>query len=336
MAYILGVDGGNSKTLAVLACDSGEVRGIGRSGNSNHQGVGVAAAMEQVRAAAEGAFAMAGVSPERVDAAFYALAGADLPEDFALLEPALLDLRLANRMALDNDSMAGLRAGTDNPNAVVLIWGAGTNAAARNAAGEQARLPALGRISGDWGGGADLAREAIWLVARAHDGRGRPTVLTDLILPALGAQDPDDMIRKLYFRQIDSPRIISLAPLVFRAAAMGDEVARELVLRAAEEITTTANALLRRLHLEREPADVVLAGSVFRAEGDLLLDTVRERLRESAPLARIVLPDVEPVLGAVFCGMDLLGIPTTDDTRARVREDYGRLSGAGVAEVGSR
>jgi N-acetylglucosamine kinase-like BadF-type ATPase len=140
---------------------------------------------------------------------------------------------LAPVVELDNDSMAALRASTDCPDAVVVVWGAGTNGAGRNKAGATIRLPALRSISGDWGGGGDFGRDAIWLVARAHDGRGRPTVLTDLVLNALGLDDVDEMIRGLYLRLIPSVKVIELAPLSFRRR-MPATRRSELVVRGGE------------------------------------------------------------------------------------------------------
>jgi len=326
MRYVLGVDGGNSKTLAVVVDEHGSVHGVGRSGNSNHQGIGLEAAMREVRRAAEGALQNAGVDPSSISSAFCALAGADLDEDFDALNPALARLHLAPVVELDNDSIAALRAGTDSPDAVVVVWGAGTNGAGRNSAGAKIRLPALGSISGDWGGGGDFGRDAIWFVARAHDGRGHPTVLQDLVLHALELDDVDEMIRRLYFRQIPSLQVIELAPLVFRAADAGDPVANEMVVRGGTEVATTARALLRRLDLLETAAHVVLAGSMFRAEAPLFMRTILRSMTEMAPYARVVSPDVEPVVGAAFLALDLLGLPVDATVRERARRSYEQLS----------
>jgi N-acetylglucosamine kinase-like BadF-type ATPase len=323
MRYVLGMDGGQSKTVAVVADETGLVLGVGRSGNCNYQGQGIETAMTEVQTAAEGALAMAGLS--RVSVAFYSVAGADLPEDFAVLRPAIGGLDLADRTIVDNDIVAALRSGTESPDAVAVGWGSGTNALGRNAAGQEVRLPALGQISGDWGGGADLGREAIWLVARAADGRGEPTALTELVLPALGVATAEEMIRRLYLTKVPAKEILDLAPLVFRAARDGDAVARKLVERSGEEVVVTALALLRRLDLLGNVADVVLAGSIFRGEGTLLLDTVRGRLAAEAPLARIVIPELDPVLGSLLCALDALGVPTSEDVRRRAQESYETL-----------
>ncbi|MBV9281226.1 MAG: ATPase [Chloroflexi bacterium] len=325
MRYLLGVDGGNSKTDAAVADRTGAVLGIGRAGSGSHQAIGLAPAMVQIRCAAEGALHQAGVEPGTVDAAAYCLAGADLPQDFDLLRPALDGLALARRTALHNDTAAALRAGTDEPDAVAVVLGAGTNAAGCSAEGREIRLAGLGWLSGDWGGGDAIGQEAVRLSVRAWDGRGPETALQGMILEALGVPDVESLIARLYFDDAVRSGVRDLTPLVFEAAERGDSVARDLVRRVAEEAAVTATALLRRLDMLRRPADVVLAGGVFRARGRLLVDTVREELRARVPLARAVVPQVEPVLGALLCAMDMCQIQVNREMRERMAESFRRL-----------
>ncbi len=335
MSHILGVDGGGSKTLAVVADETGEVLGIGRTGPANHQVLGLDRAMEQVRLAVIRALAMGGIRSDGVEAAVFCIAGADLPEDFALLRPALAELRLAKHSQLENDIVASLRSGSDSRDVVVVGWGSGVNAFGRNAAGMEIRLPALGWISGDWGGGGDLGREAIFLVVRGDDGRGRRTAMREPVLEALSVPDVEGLIRKLYFEEGERVPTHTLAPIVFVAANAGDHVARDLVERAGIEIADTALAVLRRLDILDVPADVVLAGSIFKAESPLLIDTVRSRLNAAAPRARMVRPEVEPVLGALFCGFDLVGREVHGAVRARAKASYERLAVRTAEEIGS-
>lgn len=332
--YILGVDGGNSKTMAALGDERGTVLGIGSAGGSNHQGLGLRLAMDRILEAAEGALGQAGAEPAEVALVYYSLAGADLPSDFDLLRPALEDLRLGGRVALHNDSMAALRSGTDSPNATVVSLGAGTVAMGRNAAGREVRLPALGWLSGDWGGGGDLAREAVWYTVRQDDGRGEPTMLHDMVLQELGLPDGEALVDALYHRRIDHREVLRLTPLVFEAAKAGDAVAVSLVVRQGTEAAVTARAMLRRLELLQTPADVVLAGSVFRrTRSKLLLDTTCEHLLEWAPLARVILAPVEPSVGALFCGMSELGLPVNEQIRSRAATSYETVSSTMEMEV---
>jgi N-acetylglucosamine kinase-like BadF-type ATPase len=310
MPIILGVDAGNSKTLAAVADETGRVLGLGRASGGNHQNKGIDVAIAEIARSIDMALEAAALRRSDVDSTFYALAGADLDEDFALLRPALAALVVGARWEVDNDTMAGLRAGARRRDCVVVIAGSGTNAAGRNHAGESIRLPGLGWISGDWGGGGDLAREAVSLAMRAWDGRGEPTALTAAILDLLALPSMDDVLLALYQEGMRGTRLLDLVPRIFEVAAEGDVVARTLVDRQADEVAATAGALIRRLGLADTPCDVVLAGSVFRDRTGRLVAAVTARLQARYPQADVIVSQLEPVLGSVLCGFDLLGLDT--------------------------
>jgi N-acetylglucosamine kinase-like BadF-type ATPase len=330
MMIVVGIDGGNSKTLAVVVEAAGTVLSVQRGGGTNHQVVGLDAAIKGVTSLAVEAIAAAGMRPDDIDAAFCTLAGADLPEDFAKLLPALRATLPVQPVGLDNDIHGVLRSGSDNPNAVCVGWGSGTNAAGRNARGQSYRLPALGWYSGDWGGGGDLAREAVWYVARAHDGRGVSTALTEVVCGALGVPDPEAMIHRFYVTEMQGaesnwPCLLAIVPRIFEAADEGDRVAVELVERSAQEIVSTAVALLRRLDLLSVPADVVLGGSIFRTETRLLMTRIKQLLRADAPLGAVILPEVEPAVGAALCALDMLGERPGPQVQSTAKESFNLL-----------
>lgn len=320
MEYVLGIDGGNSKTLALVADTSGHVLGGGRTGCSNYQGRGIDKTMREIREAAQSAMQAAGIEPRDVVFAYYALAGADLSVDFDRLQPALSDLHLAASFELQNDVMAALRSATEERDAVVVILGSGTNGAGRNSGGAEFRLPALGWTTGDWGGGADMARDAVWLAARSWDGRGEPTLLHDMVLRKLDASDMETLILRFHLKQITEDALHSVVPLIFEAAERGDGPAAALVERAGTEAAVTARALLRRLGLQDREAVVVLTGSIARAGHPLLLNRVREVLHTDAPHARLIVPPVEPAVGAVLWALDRAGVHVNDQMRRTVED----------------
>lgn len=320
--WVLGIDGGNSKTLAFVVDPDGGVVGIGRAGGSSHQSAGLETAMANLQLAAAAAAANAQVALDEVDAAYFALAGADLPEDYDLLSDAVGRLGIGRQWKLENDVFAAMRSGTDKPDAAVVILGAGTNAAGWNARGQVARFPALGWISGDWGGAGDIVQEAIRLAVRASDGRGQPTVLAATLPEAMSLPDTDAITRALYHRRYPEGGLLSLAPLVFQAAESGDDVARSIIRLQGREAAIMAVTILGRLDLlDREP-DVVLAGGLTRTGSRVLLDAIADGIGTAAPDARILLPDLEPAAGSVLLALDLAGIPVTSATRARLLETY--------------
>lgn len=310
MTLVLGVDAGATKTFALVADQSGRVLGFGRGGPGNHQTAGLKPALAEIEGAAKQALAQAGVSPP-VGMGMFGLAGADLPIDFALLIPAVERMQLARQVRVKNDTLVALRAGLERSWGVAVICGTGINAGGIGPDGQEVRLPGLGPLSGDWGGGSDIAQEAIRLICRAWDGRGQPTALTQMALEALDSPSVEALIAQLYRSQVDTHagqfdrrRLPALVPLVFEAATEGDLVAQDLVVRLGTEVGTMASAIIRRLGLTAADVEVVLGGSVFKGQGPLLIDTVTQVVHRTAPRARIVLPEFEPVVGAVLLALE--------------------------------
>ena len=305
--YVLGLDGGGSKTHALVVNEMGHVLGFGQAGTSNHQVYGLQPAMMEVQRAVKSALEGAGLSPSEIELGCFCLAGADLPEDYIMLQEAVHALNLARSVVIKNDTLAALRSGTTRSWGVVVICGTGFNAAGRSPGGEEIVFPGLGPISGDWGGGGTLSREMIRAVMRAWDGRGKPTLLTALVLKALGIDSVEKLLALLYHKQIDPQHLLDLVPLLFEAGESGDQVAQDLIVRMGTEVAVAANALIRRLSLKEEDVEVVLGGSVFKGRGDLMLNTITRLVHEEAPKARIMRPHHEPVVGAVLLALEAAG-----------------------------
>ena len=330
MGLVLGVDAGATKTFALIADERGRILGFGQGGPGNHQVAGPEPALAEIRRACEEALARAGASPP-VELGFFGLAGADLPVDFALLTPAIEDMGLAQQVRIKNDTMVALRAGLKRSWGVAVICGTGFNAGGIGPDGREVQLPGLGALSGDWGGGGDIAREVIRLICRAWDGRGQPTMLTEMVLEALGLPSVEELISQLYQSefdyypgQFDQRRLLGLVPLVFEAAYQGDQVAQDLLVRVGTEVGITASAIIKRLGVEDTDVEVVLGGSVFKGKGPLLVDTVTQVVHRVAPRATIVLPEFEPVVGAVFLALESLGVGVNEAVYANVRASLPR------------
>jgi N-acetylglucosamine kinase-like BadF-type ATPase len=245
---------------------------------------------------------------ERAALGMFCLAGADLPEDYAMLGRAVEELGECQEIVVKNDTMAALRSGLSRPWGVVVVAGTGTNAAGRAPDGQEIVLPGLGYISGDWGGGGVISQEIIHLIMRAWDGRGEPTMLLQMVLDALGASSPEALLQMLHHNQVEQERLLALVPLLFEAACAGDAVAQKLVREIGTEVGITARTLIRRLSLHHQDVEVVLAGGVFKASGTLLVDTVEEVIQREAPRVAVVLPKVEPVAGALLLALEAAGV----------------------------
>ncbi|MET8829951.1 BadF/BadG/BcrA/BcrD ATPase family protein [Streptomyces sp. NPDC004610] len=312
---VLAVDAGNSKTDVAVVSGDGEVLATARGGGFQPPVVGVDTAVGILAEAVERALADAGDPPVAQVSA--CLANADFPLEEERLTAALTARGWGDAVDVRNDTFAILRAGVTEPRGVAVVCGAGINCVGMLPDGRTARFPAIGRISGDWGGGWGMAEEALYHAARAEDGRGGPTDLMRTLPSHFGLPSMYALIEALHFERIDPLRRHELTPVLFRTAADGDPVARALIDHLADEVTTLATVALTRLGLLEETAPVVLGGSVLAARHEQLDTGIRTLLTERAPKATPRVVTAPPVLGAALLGLDALGSPPESQTRLR-------------------
>ncbi|MEV6842629.1 BadF/BadG/BcrA/BcrD ATPase family protein [Actinoplanes sp. NPDC051411] len=321
MSLYLAVDGGNSKTDVVLGSSSGEVLGFVRGGTSAPFQVGLPGTVSVLDGLIRAVHADAGLpfgTPIEVLSVY--LAGADLPIEVQRLQDAVSAPGWARRSIVDNDCFALLRAGTSMPDAVTVVCGAGTNCVGVAADGRTARFLALGPISGDWGGGHDLAENALRYAARGEDGRGTPTALQAAVAGHFGLPTVEAVSIGLHFGEIPMERIPELAPVLFEVAAAGDEVATSLVERQAQEVLAQHRVAAGRLGLLDQPHALVLGGGVLRARHPQLEKLIDAGAHAIAPRVEISVLDAPPVAGAALLALDALGATAAEPSlRAAIR-----------------
>ncbi|MFB6823373.1 N-acetylglucosamine kinase [Streptomyces virginiae] len=310
---LLAIDAGNSKTDVAFIGPDGSVLCSGQAGGFQPPRTGVAAAVD-VLAEAMAACGLRGGGPSgpwftHVSAC---LANADFPVEEWKLAREIKRRGWGRTTTVRNDTFALLRAGLPagaDPCGVAVVCGAGINCVGMTPDGRTARFPAVGRISGDWGGGGGLAEEALWCAARAEDGRGGPTELARALPAHFGHASMASLIEAMHLGRVERARRHELTPVLFAVAAAGDPVALSLVHRQADEVVAMASVALGRLDLLEREVPVVLGGSVLAAGHPQLNDRIAERLAERAPHARICVITAPPVLGAGLLGLDALGSP---------------------------
>jgi N-acetylglucosamine kinase-like BadF-type ATPase len=330
-ALYLAVDGGNSKTDVVLGTTDGEVLGFVRGPTSSPHVIGLAGTVQVLDGLIRQACAAAGVGAG-IDVLSVCLAGADLPIEINRLQEAVNARAWATRSIVDNDCFAMLRSGTSSPDAIVVVCGAGNNCVGRAADGRTARFPALGPISGDWGGGHDLAEHTLRLAARGEDGRGERTALSLAVARHFGRPTVESVSIALHLGDLPSESIRELCPLLFTVAEAGDRVARTLVRRQAHEIVTQHRVTADRLGLRDAPHALVLGGGVLRARHPLLHEQVVAGVRATSSYAAISVLAQAPVAGAALMALDALGTSATAEPG--LREEIRRADPDGLAPLG--
>ncbi|HEY7349097.1 MAG TPA: BadF/BadG/BcrA/BcrD ATPase family protein [Ktedonobacterales bacterium] len=296
--HFLGIDGGGSKTLAVIVDAQGIERGRALAGSANYAAVGVEQAIKHLHAAAEQAAACAACRLP-LKAAWLGLAGVDRPGDLALLLPWLQSL--ADFIRLTNDAELLLSA-LDDAVGVALVAGTGSIALGRDARGVITRAGGWGHILGDEGSGYDIGRLALQTATRAADGRGEATALLEHIMTHWNLDRPDDMIGRVYNND-DKAEIARLSSLVFLAARAGDHAARKITRHAADELALAAITVCNALDFSGGRVALALGGGLFLHEAAFRSQTLR-RIRRRQPLGRVAIVD-QPALSAARAAIHL-------------------------------
>ncbi|MGA5516576.1 N-acetylglucosamine kinase [Streptomyces pseudogriseolus] len=317
-AAVLAVDAGNSKTDVAVIAPDGAVLSTARGGGFRPPADGLATAMANLSKPIAEALRSAG-APKATHLSA-CLANVDLPVEEEQLTSALVSRAWSDTVTVRNDTFAILRAGVSEPRGVAVVCGAGINCVGMRPDGRTARFPALGRFSGDWGGGWALAEEALWHAARAADGRGEPTALATTLPAHFGVPDMPALIEALHLNRIPPHRRHEATPVLFATAAQGDRTARAVIDQQATEIVTMATVALTRLDLLDEETPVLLGGSVLAADHPHLTEGIRTRLSATAPKAVPHVVTARPVLGAALLGLDDVAAPP--EAHERVRAHY--------------
>ena len=311
---ILAVDGGASKVDVALIDVEGNVYATVRRRGRFNFGLGSNGSLDGLaRAISEatgGDVAALGV---------YCLAGADLPLDDRRIAAEVEGQGWSRKTMVRNDTFAVLRAGTDRTWGVAVVCGTGMNCAGVGPDGRFVRFPSFGELSGDKAhGGGWLGRSALGAAIRARDGRGPRTALESLVPAYFGKSRPTAVMEAIYTGRLHNDRLSELSPVVLKAAARGDAVARALIDEMVVEVVVTANAAIKRLRLTRRDVHVVLGGGVLRSMDASLIARITEGIRSVAPGAVIMQLASPPVLGAALIGLD--EVRASEAARARLRK----------------
>lgn len=325
---VVGVDGGGTKTDVVALDLQGHVVAHTAGKGTNPRVIGVTAAARVLdsllrsllRDTATGAGA-----PPVVQVNLY-ISGLNLASEIDALRDVFIGQHHGqrnrldiDRLVIDNDLFALMRTGTNERNAIAVACGTGLNCLGLRHDGVTARFAALGRVSGDWGGGWLIGETALWFASRSADGRGEKTELATTIPQLLGLANMAAVIEGVHHGTLDWNTYPQLVPAVFLAADNEDVVAEQIIDRQADEIVKMTVSALTRLGLNGQRIPVILGGGVLSAGNARLLSRIEQRLRAQAPLAEAQLVVMPPVIGAGLLALEYMR--ATDETLRSAREN---------------
>ncbi len=316
--YYLGGDIGSSKTHVLIADREGKAIGFGAGGPGNHETVGYEGLIAAVSTACNQAYRSAGVTPAQIAGAGFGVSGYDWPSERPATVASLRKAGVTAPLEVVNDTILGLLSGSEEGWGLAIVSGTGCNCRGWDRMHRhEGKVTGHGITMGEGAGGSELVFRAVQSVSHEWTRRGPATSLTRAFIRLTGAKSLEDLVEGITQERYHVNA--SAAPLVFAAAAQGDEVAAGLIYWAGCELGELAKAVIRQLSFEDLEFDVILIGSMFKG-GPLLIDPMSAAVRSLAPRARFKPLTVPPVIGAALLGMEQAGLKASPELRCALIE----------------
>jgi N-acetylglucosamine kinase-like BadF-type ATPase len=307
--FVIGIDGGGTKTAAMITDLKGNILAQHIAGPSNFQVMGVEKAARVILSLIKDCCNSVGCFPKNIRATTVGLAGAGRPDDKKRMVNGLRRLTSSKKVPLRNvriesDALIALEGAFSGGAGIILIAGSGSIAFGKDEKGTIHRAGGWGRILGDEGSGFFIGKHALTVVCRYLDGRSAPTLLTAMVAKKFGLKTSTDIISAVYK---DNLNIAAIAPLVFEAGEQGDAAASEIIQLASIELAEHVRALVTKIQEGKEETvrrkiPLSFIGGLI-AEETPLTRALRRQILNSLPNIDIVVPMAPPVYGAVLMAL---------------------------------
>lgn len=317
--YVLGIDGGGTKTQALIADEEGHVHGLGIGGPSNYDDVGAEKAKAGIAEAVQMARGQAPLPDARFASVFLGMAGVVSEKDRAVIHALARELSLAadENIDVDHDCRIALAGGLSGRPGIVLIAGTGSSCYGRNAAGESWIAGGWGHLISDEGSSYWLGIQAMRCAAASADGRLH-SVLKELVQDHFQLKEMKDLMHHIYAIGMSRSEIASLAPLVIQAAHQRDEVALDLLRQGACDLAEMVGTVADKLQFTGGSCELALVGGLFNA-GDTVLTPLCVAIQERLPDCRILFAELSPASGAALLALKNLDISLSEAQTAKLR-----------------
>ncbi len=308
MPFYLGVDGGQSSTVALIGDENGVVVGYGVGGPSNHvQGPGGREKLRNAVIASVGAawsnspYGEPGKAWPHFESAFFGMTGGGQDK-----REIIGELIQSTHLDVSHDAITALVGATEGNPGIIVIAGTGSIAFGINARGQTARAGGWGYVFGDEGAAFGLARDALRAALRFEEGWGPATELRDRIIRFSEASDLNDALHKWYTVDFPRPRVASFSKEIDEAAVAGDRVAREILRRGSAQLVQLVEHVRPRIFSHDQTVLVSYTGGVWKSK---IVRNRFKKLLESQGNYRVIQPVLGPAAGALLAAYRNAGIP---------------------------
>ena len=304
MEYVLGVDGGGSRTKARICDINGRLLSESIGGPTNYKKIGIDKTISNITNAVLGAIEKIDINNEIFFiSSCFGLSGIDCSKDLEIYRRIIINSNIKDylnlmKLIICNDSRIGLAAGTENKNAILVICGTGSICYGINEKGEESRVNGWDYLLGDQGSGVSIGIKALKSIMKAFDGRINGTLLSEAILKILKLDTPYDLIKWVYNNPEVIGEIANLSKTVCLTAEKGDPESIRILKEESDEVFESILAIARKLDLMDSEFDLLFVGSVFKCK-KYFKEYLLKKLINRLPGINIKPLIGEPVFGAI-------------------------------------
>ncbi|BBI36481.1 N-acetylmuramic acid/N-acetylglucosamine kinase [Cohnella abietis] len=304
MKYVIGIDGGGTKSLLHMMDLEGNLLLELRGGPTNIYATSEQAVEQELTELLSQMVEASGRSIADCVALCLGSAGVDRPYEKQVLSDIFRKCGVTGILTITHDAEAVLVAGTGKQEGITLVSGTGSFGFARDLEGNRARTGGWGHLIGDEGGGYDIGINAIKAAVRSEDGREAPTLLLPMLMKEIGLERPEQFLQYVY-KTAGKPQIAALAKVVSEAYLAGDVRAKRILEDAASELYLKTSTLVRALHFENRPITLVANGSVF-THIHYVYERLSHLIKSSYPEITVVKPTLPAAHGAALIALQSL------------------------------
>lgn len=309
MNYIIGFDGGGSKTRGVLANLKGDIIADHTGKSSNYHIIGKKKTKEHIEHIFNTLLREKNIAKKEIKFVFLGLAGADLPVDFAILNTIAKTIFKNIPFKIVNDAWIIMRSGIQQNFGAVSICGTGANAAAVNSNGKKKILRALGYPYGSYDGGSQIANEALQAAFRSNELTGDFTILEKEIPKLFNKKSMEELLPLLHPENKIRHQIYKkIPPLVFECAKEQDSIAINILKTGGKIQGKMVKGALKGAEMPIQQFPLVIGGSIFKGITPHFIDSMIKEIKCDYPEIYVIKPSYPPVYGALFYAYDELNI----------------------------
>lgn len=320
MKYVIGIDGGGTKTMGYLGTVAGKILAKTLSGPSNYHSIGIDKTRQSISDVIESLCYKGNINKSDIKLMTLGLAGIDRPQDKEIIRGVIRGIDIKAKTILVNDAKTALIGAHGKEYGIITISGTGSISFGVDLNGDTFRAGGWGHIIDDEGSGYDIGRQALSAIFKAYDHRGEKTILTEKVLKFLSLKTVEEVIGYIYCKEISKDHIAQIAPIVFESVYSKDLVATRILDKAANSLAEITETVIRNLFFGKQIINIAIDGGILR-KNEYLENEFRKKLNNRIKNVDISMPLFNGAIGALLMGLNELKINySLDNLKTQIKE----------------